>query len=238
MPISKKRQDEPKDRRRMVVSAVIFDMDGLMFDTERLAREAWERAMADWGYVIPDALYLTMVGRTAQSAQMILQQALGPHLPMAAIYEQKEQYLETALTQQGPPLKPGLLELLAQLEQWHMPKAVASSTARHAVLRRLAQAGLLLRFAAIVGGDEVPHGKPAPDLFWAAARQLHIPAEECVVLEDADAGVQAASAAGMTPVMVPDLKPSAVESRRLAYQVVSSLREVQGVLAVLRDEAG
>jgi HAD superfamily hydrolase (TIGR01509 family) len=222
----------------MGVSAVIFDMDGLMFDTERVARSAWERAMADWGYVIPDALYLTVVGRTAQSAQAIFQQAWGPHLPIEAIYYRKEQYLEDTLTQDGLPFKPGLVELLEQLERWRIPKAVASSTARNVVLRRLTRAEVTQRFAAIVGGDDVTRSKPAPDLFLAAARQLHVPAEECVVLEDADAGVQAASAAGMTSVMVPDLKPPAAESRRLAYRIVSSLREVQAVLAALRGVAG
>ncbi len=165
--------------------------------------------MADWGYVIPDALYVTVVGRTAQSAQAIFRQAFGVHLPIAAIYQRKEQYLEDTLAQQGLPLKPGLLELLAQLEQWHIPKAVASSTAHNAVLRRLTQVGLTQRFAAIVGGDDVPRGKPAPDLFLAAAQQLQVPVQECVVLEDGDTGIQAASAAGMMPVMVPDLKPPA-----------------------------
>ena len=110
----------------MAVSAVIFDMDGLMFDTERMAHVAWKRAMADWGHVIPEDVYLTALGRTAPQVQSLFGQALGAHLPMAAIYHRKEQYLEDALTQHGVPCKPGLVELLAQLEQWRIPKAVAS----------------------------------------------------------------------------------------------------------------
>lgn len=215
----------------MNVSTVIFDMDGLMFDTERLARDAWERAMAEWGCRIPDALYLSVVGRTAQSAQEVFRQALGADLPMEAICQRKEQYLENALAQQGPPLKPGLLELLAQLEQWSVPRAVASSTARHRVVDRLAQAGVSEYFSVIVGGDDVVHGKPAPDLFLSAARQLGVAPSECVVLEDSDAGIHAASAAGMLSVMVPDLKPPTDESGRLALRVASSLHDAQGVLA-------
>jgi HAD superfamily hydrolase (TIGR01509 family) len=210
----------------MSISAVIFDMDGLMFETERLAREAWERAMADWGYVIPEGIYLTVVGRTAQQTQTIFRQALGAHLPIEAIHHRKKQYLEDTLTQHGLPFKPGLVELLEQLEQWRLPKAVASSTARDSVLRNLTRANLTQRFAVIVGGDEVPRGKPAPDIFLAAARHLNVQAEGCVVLEDSEAGVQAASAAGMKPIMVPDLKPPTAESRGVAYRIVPSLREV------------
>jgi len=86
-------------------------------------------------------------------------------------------------------------------------------------------------FSVIVGGDDVVHGKPAPDLFLSAARQLGVAPSECVVLEDSDAGIHAASAAGMVSVMVPDLKPPTDESGRLALRVASSLHDAQGVLA-------
>jgi HAD superfamily hydrolase (TIGR01509 family) len=222
----------------MGFSAVIFDMDGLMFDTERISREAWDRAMADCGYAIPDAVYLTVLGRTMQTTKSIFKRALGPQLPIEAIYQSKERYLAEIMDRRGLPFKPGLLELLAQLEIWRIPKAVASSTARGKVLRRLALAGVDRRFAAIVCGDDVPKGKPSPDLFVAAARLLGARAEECVVLEDADAGIRAASTAGMIPVMVPDLQPPTAQSRRLAYRIVPSLREARDVLAELRGADG
>ncbi|MBI4596543.1 MAG: HAD family phosphatase [Candidatus Tectomicrobia bacterium] len=218
--------------QRMLFSAVIFDMDGLMLDTERLARRAWEQAMAEWGYVIPETLYLKVVGQTTRSTQKIFQESFGPDLPIEAITE-RSHYLETAMAQKGIPIKPGLLELLDQLEQWEIHKAVGSSSSRRFVLHKLTQVGLAHRFEVIVGGDEVLHGKPEPDIFLAVAHRLQVPAETCIVLEDSEAGVKAAYTAGMVPLMVPDLKPPTSEIRQLANRIFPSLHEVRGFLRQL-----
>ena len=111
--------------------------------------------------------------------------------------------------------------------------AVASATARAEIERRLASVGLLQRFGAIAGGDEVAHGKPAPDLFLLAAERLGRKPAECVVLEDSEAGVKAAAAAGMAPVMVPDLVEPSSATRALATAVLPSLAEALEVVRVL-----
>jgi HAD superfamily hydrolase (TIGR01509 family) len=215
----------------MIFSAVIFDMDGLMFDTERIAQQAWVRAAGDFGYVYPDQVYQGVIGRARPDVERYSMEAFGAEFPFEVVYRAKGRYMLEALESDGIPLKPGLLDLLAWLEARSIPAAVASSSPRAAVLRNLKLAGLEPeRFGALVGGDEVPHGKPAPDIFLEVARRLEIPPEKCLVLEDSNAGIKAAHAAGMHPVMVPDLKPPTDEAHALAYRIVDSLAGVQAIL--------
>ena len=217
----------------VAVKAVIFDMDGLMFDTERLAREAWYRAMAEHGYALDDSVYLTAVGRTVDAACRIFLDALGPDLPIEDIEAAKARHLRKML-KPSPPLKQGLVALLDGIDDLGMLTAVASSTARAEVEHRLSSAGLRERFDVVVGGDEVALGKPAPDLFLRAGEHLGVNPGGCVVLEDSEAGIGAAAAAGMIPVMVPDLVEPSPVVRELAAAVVCSLSEVLGVLRGLR----
>lgn len=211
------------------MTAVIFDMDGLMFDTERLARDAWRRAMAEHGYAMADDVYLTAVGRTVEGACAAFVQALGADLPVREIEAAKSQYLSVML-EPAPPLKDGLVDLLDHLARRGIRAAVASATARAEIERRLEAVGLRERFGAVVGGDEVAHGKPAPDLFLLAAERLGVAPPECVVLEDSEAGIRAAAAAGMPAIMVPDLAQPTAAVRGLADSVVPSLSAVSGIL--------
>lgn len=217
------------------IGAVIFDMDGLMLDTERLARAAWDRAMADWGYAIPDEVYYQLIGRTVPDVGTILRARLAKGLPFEEIAKRKQEYLDQEIVQHGIPVKPGLFELLDWLDRVHLKKAVASSTFRELTLVKLRRAGLQDRFDAIVGGDEIRRGKPAPDVFLAVARKLAAPADRCVVLEDSEPGVQAANAAGMISVMVPDGKPPSAAAAARAYRVFPSLVEVKVFLEQSSD---
>lgn len=212
---------------RPAIAAVIFDMDGLMLDTERLARRAWQAAMAAHGFTLPDEIYLQFVGRTREDTEQILRRTYGPDFPYAEVYRERQANVAAAIARDGLPLKPGLLELLDWLEEAGLPRAVASSSSRAAVLDRLGRVGLLDRFAAHVGGDEVRRGKPEPDIFLAAAARLGLPAEGCLVLEDSELGVQAAHAAGMRALMIPDLKPPSPGTAALAEAVLLSLHEAR-----------
>jgi HAD superfamily hydrolase (TIGR01509 family) len=213
----------------VVVKAVIFDMDGLMFDTERLARDAWRSAMAEHGYVLGDDVYLRAVGRTVDVACGVFVDALGPDLPIEAIEASKARHLRRLLLPR-PPVKPGLDGLLDGIDDLGLAAAVASSTAHAEVELRLESTGLRKRFGAVVGGDQVARGKPAPDLFLRAAADLGVAPADCVVLEDSEAGITAAAAAEMTPVMVTDLVQPSPGVRALAAAVVSSLPEALVVL--------
>ena len=218
------------------VHALLLDMDGLIFDSERLAREAWRAALLARGYELRDKVYLRAVGRTASEARAVFVGAFGDGLPVAAIEEDKARRLRELLGE-APPLKPGLGDLLDEAERLGVPAAVASATAAPEVRRRLAAAGLERRFAAVAGGDEVHAGKPAPDLFLRAAELLGAPPSACLVVEDAEAGIRAAAAAGMAAVMVPDLVRPSAACRALCAAVVGSLAEVAPILRGLAGSA-
>lgn len=210
--------------------AVLFDMDGLMLDTERMARAAWTRALAEHGYQLDDRSYLNIVGRTVRDAESVLIDLFGVDLPFKKVFEQRQAFYEADIETNGIPVKAGLIDLLDFLEANHITKAVASSTPRWFALHKLERVGIRTRFDVLVCGDEVPHGKPAPDLFVEAARQIGYPARLCVALEDSEAGIMAAHQAGALPIMIPDLKPATPEIAGLAYGVYSSLSEVIPVL--------
>lgn len=206
--------------------AVIFDMDGLMLDSERMARRAWTRALADLGYDLDGNEYLRLVGRTVQDAEHILTGLFGPALPFREVFVRRQAYYDQDIEQNGIPVKPGLLDLLAFLDNHHITRAVGSSTPCVFGRRKLAAAGLADRFSVVVCGDMVARGKPAPDLFLETARQIDYSPERCVVLEDSEAGILAAHEAGALPVMVPDLKQPAAEVEAIAYRVLPTLQAV------------
>lgn len=203
--------------------AAIFDMDGLMLDTERMARVAWRRALAELGYPISEEQYLNMVGRTVRDAETYLHGVFGPDLPFDEVFRLRQAYYDQDIEQNGIPVKPGITALLEYLEEKNITRAVASSTPCWFAGIKLAKVGLSQRFEVIVCGDMVERGKPAPDLFLEAARRIDYAPEHCIVFEDSEAGIRAAHAAGMIPVMVPDLKQPAPEVRSLAYRVLPSL---------------
>lgn len=215
----------------MAYAAVLFDMDGLMFDSERLILRAWQRAMADFGYEASEEVYLASVGRTVEATNQLLRAAYGPDFALEATNERTGEYIWQEVDAQGPPLKPGLLALLDYLEAQGIPKAVASSSERASIERLLAAAGLTGRFAAIAAGDEVAHGKPAPDIFLLAAQRLGVEPASCLVLEDSEPGAWAAHAAGMAVIIVPDLTPPSDETAQLAVAVLPDLHAVQAWLA-------
>jgi beta-phosphoglucomutase-like phosphatase (HAD superfamily) len=221
----------------MHVSAVIFDMDGLMFDTEQIAQIAWRRAAADLGYEFSEDVFFSVIGRNLPDVERITRQVFGNDFPFQEAYRRKQTYVKTLVEQNGIPFKPGLLELLAWIDgeaagkPARLRKAVASSSTQEIIRRNLQLAGLEVeRFDALVGGDEVQHGKPAPDIFLLASRRLDVAAGECLVLEDSNAGIRAVHAAGMVAVMIPDIIPPDEVSKALAYRILPSLHCVKELI--------
>lgn len=215
------------------VQAVIFDMDGLMLDSQRMATDAWTRAVAGVGFRLTEELNLQLIGRNARDSDAIMRAALGADFPVDATRHTARQLFSDLTQERGIPVKPGLGALLDFLEARAVQTAVATSTPRAACVRHLQRAHLLQRFAVLVCGDEVATGKPDPDIFLTAARLLGARPEACVVLEDSFAGIRAAHAAGMIPIMVPDLLPPDEDIRALAYRVVPTLDQALDVIAAL-----
>jgi HAD superfamily hydrolase (TIGR01509 family) len=211
--------------------AVLFDIDGLMLDTERMALTAWARALAERGYQLDDPTALSLLGLTVQDTAKVLEGFFGQSWPYQEVYARRNVLYNADIDANGFPIKQGLMELLDFLEANHVLKAVASSTPCWFASRKLEKTGLGQRFQAVICGDMVSRGKPAPDLFLEAARLIKIDPGRCVVLEDSEAGIIAAHAAGMVPVMVPDMKQPSPEIQALAYRVLPSLQEAIPLIA-------
>ena len=196
-----------------------------MIDTERLALKAWQLAGADFGFPISDDIFITMVGRNRWDSDRTLVEIFGSDFPVDAVRKRYRTYVDGWIAEGKLAVKSGLLELLNFLYEISMPKAVATSTEYERAIHKLSLVNLLDHFPVVIAGDQVQKGKPAPDIFLAAAVQLHILPENCLVLEDSDAGIQAAYEAGMTPVMIPDMKPPSEKSLAFAHKVFGGLEE-------------
>lgn len=210
--------------------AVIFDLDGLMIDTERIASDAWLRASAEMGYPLTENVVHEMIGRTGPDSDAILRKNLGEEVALDELKALRLSYTDDHIANIGIPLKPGLLELLDFLDGREIQKAVATSSTRERAAMKLQRTGLFDHFPVIVSGDDVHRGKPAPDIYLAASDRLRVAAHRCLVLEDSDAGARSAHAAGMQVIIVPDLKPPAADVVALALRVEQSL---SGVLRFL-----
>lgn len=216
----------------MEISAVIFDMDGLMLDTESINRLAWQKACSDWGYVVSDDIYHGAIGRTIYDTKKIFLEIFGPNFPFDEIHKKEHHYYKIHVAQYGISIKPGLPELLDFIDTLSICTGVASSTRKKTVLQKLYQKNLLQRFDVVIGGDEIQKGKPAPDIYLAMSKMLNTQVNQCLVLEDSEAGIKAAYQAGMVPIMVPDLKQPSNEIAALTYKIFPSLNEVKHFLSI------
>ena len=216
-------------------AAVIFDMDGLLLDTERLAARAWGAAAAALGVEFDMTLALAMVGRNFADCTSIVRTHYGADYPVDALLGRWHATYDGIVEREGLVLKPGVHELLDWLEQHAIPRAVATSTRVERARSKLLRTALLPRFDGVVGGDEVACGKPAPDIYAEAARRLGAEAADCVALEDSAPGIRAALAAGMTPIMVPDLLPPPADLLAIDLLVLPPLHDVLRHLAELPE---
>jgi pseudouridine 5'-phosphatase len=206
------------------VVAIIFDLDGLMVDSEPLARRAWEQVVGAYGRKLNDALYLQIIGRRLEDSSRLLQEALDLPLSAGELARQKDTAWH-AIWSRGLPPMPGLLALHEQIRRRRLPWAVATSSRRHYAEKVLAQLSLIEGCGAIAGGDEVAEGKPAPDLYLLAAARLGVSPGLCLALEDSAPGCQAAVDAGMRVAAVPG-DHTTPEELEMAHYLFDSLAEV------------
>ena len=212
------------------VDAVVFDMDGLLVDTEVLARRGLQLAAAELGLDMPEALSQAMIGVAADSCRVLLVEHHGEAVPAERLFAASARHLQAQIDAGELRVKPGVLEVLDRAERLGLPKAVATSSARQKAFHHLRAVGLDHRFEAIVTRDDVSRGKPNPDLYLQAARALGIDPARCLALEDSYNGVRAGHAAGMTVVMVPDLLPPTAEMAALCHAIAPDLHAVAAAL--------
>ncbi|MDY0011764.1 MAG: HAD family phosphatase [Rhodocyclaceae bacterium] len=205
------------------VNGVILDMDGLLLDSERIALEIGRETALHLGAPWSREVALGMIGLNSKDGYRLLVESFGADYPVEAHQAEFGRRYEAAISAGRIPLKPGVRELFATLEARGIPMAVATSTRRSRALPKLAGVGLLERLQGVVAGDQVAQGKPAPDIYLAAARLLGTPPAACLVLEDSNTGVRGGLAAGGQVVMVPDLLPPAADVLAAGVAAVDSL---------------
>lgn len=212
--------------------AVIFDMDGTLFDSEPIWTKAWEPALKLHGFAeVPAGLPDANRGTTGTRQFEIIRQFLGSDVDAEAISRDFQQIAIESMIQNGVPTKPGVNEILDYLDEQHVPMAIASSSPMNLIESDLAHAGLTGRFKKLVSGNKLPHPKPAPDVFLLAADQLGVAPTRALVVEDSSNGIEAAHAGGFPSVLVPDMIAPSPEVQRLPLAVCHDLIEVRDLLA-------
>jgi HAD superfamily hydrolase (TIGR01509 family) len=205
--------------------AALFDMDGLLIDSERSIMTAWLRAAQDLGASLSETEYLAVVGHSAPKSDSILIEVFGDHSRFELARAAVLRTLEVRHASNGFALKPGVKALLTALSERKIPCAVASSSPKLEIERRLNAAGILRHFSSVAGGDEVLKGKPDPAVYLLAAHRLGVSANQCLAFEDSPNGAHAALAAGASLAIVPDLIAPTEELAVQSLGILGSLEE-------------
>jgi len=210
-------------------AAVVFDMDGLLFDTETLSQEAIVLAAAEGGHDVAPDVFTRTIGLPWAPCRALLLSHFGESFPVDQFREAWVRHF-WVIAEARLELKPGALELLDALDEFRIPRAIATSSSRLTVERHLSVYNLMGRFKEIVGRGDYERGKPAPDPFLTAAERLGVKPALCLALEDSHNGVRSAWAAGMMTVMVPDLLEPTDELRNLCTFVARDLHQVRSTV--------
>lgn len=210
----------------MDIKAVIFDMDGVIFDTERIYLEDWTKVFKKYGYEMKKEIYLSVMGRGRKVVKEVFRKHFGQELPIEKMYKEKDFLLNEAINNNKIPLKEGAIEILNFLGNNGYKIALASSAKRDRILKQVELAGIKEKFKIIVSGDDVKNNKPDPEIFLKAAKGLDVSPKQCIVIEDSTSGICAASKAGMIALHVEDLKKADNEILLNCYSNFKNLTEI------------
>ena len=211
--------------------AVIFDMDGVIFDTERVYLEIWQSVFEKYGYKMTKELYITVMGTGRKNVIKTFLENFGDDLPIEKMYEEKDNQLFYIIENQGIPLKEGVKELFSMLKEKNYKIALATSAKRERVEKQIKDKWLKESFDAIVCGDDVEKGKPSPDIFLKDAKKIDVEPENCFVVEDSPAGIKAAFSGGMKGIHVEDLKAADEDILKYCEKNFKNLQEIKEYLS-------
>ena len=208
------------------IEGVVFDVDGVLFDTERLMHKVWLEVSAQMGWPQVGEDYLEYVGNGRSVIYEKMLSFYGPNFPKEEFLSTCSQTLQARMERDGVPLKPGVRELFTFLRQRGIPMAIATSTAMVRTARRMEMTGLTPYLTAMITGDQVTRGKPDPEIFLLACQALGTAPTRTLAVEDSRNGILSATAAGMPTVMVPDMIAPTPELEQLLWKRCASLEQL------------
>ncbi|MGF1699445.1 HAD family phosphatase [Photobacterium makurazakiensis] len=208
----------------MNYQAAIFDMDGLLLDTERVCMRIFKEACEVQNLPFYEDVYLSIIGRNAAGIEAIFRKAYGDDLDR--LHNEWRTGYNAVVQHQAIPVKEGVVELLEWLKEQGLPVAVATSTAKEVAKKKLELAGLTKYIDNLTTGCEVSQGKPDPEIYLLAASRLNVDPKKCLAFEDSNNGVRSSVAANMISFQIPDLVEPCEEVRQLGHKIAPSLHHV------------
>lgn len=212
------------------IRGVLFDMDGLVLDTEKLYSRFWMAACHFYGFPMTFEQSLQMRSLNHEASQEKLWEFFGPKADYSPIRAKRIELMNAYIAENGVDLKSGIAQLLDYLQEHNILCAITSSSPMERIRSYLAFHGLDRRFTALCSGHEMPNGKPAPDIYLHGAATLGLAPEECLALEDSPAGIESAFRAGCYPVIIPDLDQPSDETLSRCYAQADSLADIIDLL--------
>ena len=217
--------------------AIVFDMDGIIFDSERLIIECWKVVADKYGIHDIEDICNKCLGVNSVETKEIFLSYYGQDFPYDAYRAEMSKLYHEQYNGGRLPMKTGVVELLEYLKENCVPVALASSTRSEVVLQQLRDAGIAEYFQVVIGGDMVKRSKPQPDIFLKACEELGVEPKNAFAIEDSYNGIRAAAAGCLRPLMVPDLMPPTEEMERLSERIFETLLDVRDYLRVAMSPA-
>lgn len=219
-----------------MLQGIIFDMDGVMIDTEKLYLRFWREAAAEMGYTMEEKHVLSIRSLAAKYAEPKLKEYFGADFNYQKIRARRKELMDSYIKEHGIETKQGVRELLVFLKEHGYKTSVATATDLERTQRYLKSVDLLQYFDKIVCASMVENGKPEPDIYLRAAKELELLPENCIALEDSPNGILSACRAGCMPVMVPDLDEPSEETKKLLFALEENLYKVIDLIKKMEEE--
>lgn len=216
-----------------MIKAIIFDMDGLMIDSERVTFECYQERLKDMNLTMDEEFYKTLLGKPIKGIYQRFYDVYGNDFPIENVIQDVHQLMAERFETEGVPVKKGLVKLLHYLKDNNYKTIVATSSNRDRVDKILAQAKITEFFDDSICGDEVTKGKPNPEVFLKSCQKLSVNVDEAIVLEDSEAGIQASYDANIKVICIPDMKYPEKQYEEKTFKILKDLTEVTAYLKSL-----